>query len=258
MKPGFKMQLVDRYLDLLEQTLTGAILDDLGFQPGEQPELLTHYDEKRRLLGQDWPQHAHTMVGLTRLRHLRQCIGQILKNNIPGDFIETGVWRGGASIFMRAMLAAYDVRDRRVWVADSFEGLPPPCSDRFPADKGSWLHKAAFLAVSLEEVQRNFAKYGLLDEQVVFLEGWFKDTLPRAPIAQLALLRLDGDLYESTMDALNALYDKVSPNGFIVVDDYRLPTCQQAIHDFRASNSISEPLENIDLTAAFWRKAAAT
>ena len=254
----FQMQLIDRYLDLLEQTLTGAILDDIGFQPGEQPELLAHYDEKRRLLGRDWPQHAHTMIGLTRLRHLRHCIDQILKDNIPGDFIETGVWRGGACIFMRAMLAAYGVRDRRVWVADSFKGLPPPQPDRFPADTGSSAHKVPFLAVSLEEVKRNFEKYGLLDEQVVFLKGWFRDTLPSAPVVQLALLRLDGDLYESTMDALTALYDKVSPGGFVVVDDYRLPTCQKAIHDFRVSRSISEPLEDIDLTGAFWRKAAAS
>ena len=69
------------------------------------------------------------------------------------------------------------------------------------------------LAVSLEEVQRNFSKYGLLDEQVVFLKGWFKDYAADAPIDKLALLRLDGDMYESTMDTLSALYDKVSRAG---------------------------------------------
>jgi O-methyltransferase len=252
------MHLVDRYLDLLEKTLTGAILDDIGYVPGEHPRLSTHYDEGKRLIGRDWPQHAHTMIGLTRLRHLRYLIDHILEENIPGDFIETGVWRGGACIFMRAMLEVHGIRDRRIWVADSFEGLPPPNAEKFPAETLDWLHKVAMLAVSLEEVQRNFAKYGLLDEQVTFLKGWFKDTLPCAPIKQLALLRLDGDLYESTMDALTALYDKVSPNGFIIVDDFNLSSCRQAVTDFRARNNISEQLEEIDLNAVFWRKAVET
>ncbi len=249
------MHLVDRYLDLLENTLTGVILDDIGYFPGEHPELSTRYDAEKRLIGRDWPQHAHTMIGLTRLRHVRKCIDRILREKIPGDFIETGVWRGGTCIFMRAMLAAYDVHDRRVWVANSFEGLPPPVPERFPADAGSWLHKVPILAVPLEEVKDNFARYGLLDEQVVFLKGWFKDTLPSAEIKQLALLRLDGDMYESTMDTLTALYRKVLPGGFVVIDDYNLAPCREAVTDFRTNNDISEPVEAIDLNAAFWRKA---
>lgn len=251
------MNLTDRYLDLLEQTLTGAILDDIGYVPAEQPQLAAHYDEGNRLIGRgDWPRHAHTMIGLTRLRNLRRLIDRILEEDIPGDFIEAGVWRGGACIFMRAMLEVHGIRDRRIWVADSFAGLPPPDPEQFPADTGSWLHSVAMLAVSLEEVQRNFAKYGLLDEQVVFLKGWFKDTLPSAPIKRLALLRLDGDMYQSTMDTLTALYDRVSPNGFVVIDDFSLPPCRQAVTDFRARNEISAPFEEIDLNGAFWRKAA--
>lgn len=78
----------------------------------------------------------------------------------------------------------------------------------------------AYSRHSLEEVQENFRRYNLLDDQVQFLKGWFCDTLPTAPIEKLAVLRLDGDLYESIMDGLNALYDKVSPGGFIIVDDY--------------------------------------
>jgi O-methyltransferase len=252
------MNIVDRYLDLLELTLTGAILGDVGYVPGEHPELSNRYDAEKRLIGRDWPQYTHTMIGLTRLRHVRECIDRILKENIPGDFIETGVWRGGTCIFMRAMLAAYNIRDRRVWVADSFEGLPPPTPERFPADAGSWLHKVPVLAVALEEVKGNFARYGLLDEQVVFLKGWFKDTLPNAPIDKLALLRLDGDMYESTTDALTALYGKVSPSGFIVIDDYNLLPCRQAVDDFCAANGLSAQLEKIDLNAAFWRKPAQT
>jgi O-methyltransferase len=113
-----------------------------------------------------------------------------------------------------------------------------------------------YLKVSLDEVKANFAKFNMLDDQVMFLKGWFKDTLPTAPIAKLAILRLDGDMYESTMNALDALYVKVSPGGFVIVDDYVLPTCKKAIHDFRDRHKIDEPLEPIDNMAVFWRVSA--
>ena len=246
------------YLDLLEQTLTGAILEDVGFTPGSPPPPMPPiYDQQLRLLGRDWPSHAHTMIGLTRLRHLRSLIMQVLAEDIPGDFIETGVWRGGACIYMRALLAVYGVADRRVWVADSFEGLPPPNSELYPADAGSALHQIRYLAVSLEEVRKNFAKYNMLDGQVMFLKGWFKDTLPTAPIKKLAILRLDGDLYESTIQALQSLYHKLAPGGFVIVDDYHdLPGCRKAVEEFRAHHTITDVLEDIDGRASFWRKRA--
>jgi hypothetical protein len=253
----FHGQLTTLYLDLLEQTLTGAILEDVGFVAGPNnpdPVHADHYDERARLLGIDWPSRAHTMVGLTRLRSLRWQVAQVLEENVPGDFIETGVWRGGASIYMRALLAAHGIRDRRVWVADSFAGLPPPNPTEFPADAGDELYKISVLAASLDEVKKNFAKYNLFDSQVEFLPGWFKDTLPRAPIERLAILRLDGDLYESTIQALTSLYDKLSPGGFAIVDDFVLPGCRQAVDDFRAEHRILDPLIDIDGTASFWRK----
>jgi O-methyltransferase len=248
------MHLVGHYLDLLELTLTGAILDDIGYAPGESPQLSADYDAAKRLIGSDWPSHAHTMIGLKRLRNLRRLIPRVLEDRIPGDFIETGVWRGGACIYMRALLMAYGVTDRRVWVADSFGGLPPPNPERYPADAGSNLHKIGLIAVPLEEVKKNFAKYNMLDEQVVFLNGWFKDTLPNAPIEKLAILRLDGDMYESTIQALDSLYPKLSPGGFVIIDDYFLPACRKAVDDFRARNGIADIVEDIDGIASFWRK----
>jgi O-methyltransferase len=248
------MHLVGRYLDLLELTLTGAILDDIGYAPGESPQLAASYNPTKRLIGADWPSHAHTMIGLKRLRNLRSLISRVLEDRIPGDFIETGVWRGGACIYMRALLMAYGVTDRRVWVADSFAGLPLPNPERYPADAGSILHKIGLIAVSLEEVKKNFAKYDMLDEQVVFLNGWFKDTLPHAPIEKLAILRLDGDMYESTTQALDSLYPKLSPGGFIIIDDYILIPCRKAVDDFRARNGIADIVQDIDGIASFWRK----
>ena len=218
-----------------------------------QGKLLTLSTENR-MEGRIWPLVAHTMIGLKRLDNLEFCIEQVITNGVVGDLIETGVWRGGATIFMRAMLKAYGVTDRRVWVADSFEGLPPP-TGKYPHDAASRLHEARELAVSLEEVKTNFDRYGLLDDQVRFLKGWFRDTLPAAPIERLAVLRLDGDMYQSTMDALVNLYPKLSEGGYVIVDDYgAIPACRQAVHDYRSANDITEEIRDIDWTGIFWQK----
>jgi hypothetical protein len=141
-----------------------------------------------------------------------------------------------------------------VWVADSFEGLPPPNPDKYPHDKGLHFEQYSELAVSIEEVKRNFERYELLDDQVRFLKGWFRDSLPGAPIGTLAVMRLDGDLYESTIDALSNLYDRLSPGGFVIIDDYSIPACQQAVADFRAARGITDPIETIDWTGVYWRR----
>jgi hypothetical protein len=199
---------------------------------------------------------SHTMIGRRRMDNLESCLNRILADRVPGDLIETGVWRGGATIFMRGFLRAHGLTDRLVWVADSFEGLPPPSHEQ---DAGYDLsaHHWPSLAVGLEQVQELFARYGLLDDRVRFLKGWFKDTLPSAPIERLALLRLDGDLYESTMDALMPLYDKVSPGGYVIVDDYAsCPPCGRAVDTFRDRRGIGDPLVRIDEASVYWRKSA--
>ncbi|MGY6156164.1 TylF/MycF/NovP-related O-methyltransferase [Paraburkholderia graminis] len=239
-----------KYLDLLEAVLTGEAVADPSIGPWAKPG----FSADARLLGRDWPQTALTMIGRTRLRNVRCLVESALKDSIPGDFIETGVWRGGACIYMRAILDLYGVTDRTVWVADSFRGLPEPNAAQFTADIGDTHYMHPELAVSSEQVRMNFQRFGLLDEQVRFLEGWFKDTLPTAPIEQIALLRLDGDMYESTWEALEALYHKVSPGGFIVVDDYILPACAKAIEDWRAQERITTPLNEVDGAAVYWQK----
>jgi O-methyltransferase len=239
----------DLYLDLLEASLTGTLYADASQSPWAKDV----YDPARRTVGRDWPAQAETMIGTARMRNLRTLTQRALDENIPGDLIETGVWRGGACIYMRGILAAAGDRRRRVFVADSFCGLPPPDEAAYPADAGDPHHTFPQLAISREAVEANFRRYGLMDEQVVFLEGWFKDTLPTAPIDQLAVLRLDGDMYESTMDALNALYAKVSPGGFVIVDDYVLKACAAAVEDFRGRQGISAPLHEVDGAAVWWQ-----
>ena len=201
------------------------------------------------------PSDAETMIGLTRLDNLQYCIVDVLKRDIPGDLIETGAWRGGATILMRAVLEALGDTHRTVWVADSFEGLPKPDAAAYPADVGDIHWTLDHLSVSLDEVKENFERYGLLDDRVCFLKGWFKDTLPAAPIEKLAILRVDADMYGSTMEALRSLYSKLSVGGYVIVDDYgAVPGCRKAVEDFRAENGIAEEIKEIDWTGVYWQK----
>ncbi len=272
------------YLDLLKRTLAFALWPEPpipittfnSFRPPHKrllvsgiSNLLAHrnlqivkqqdFSESQRMAGQIWPGYAHTMIGFKRLDNLQHCIETVLSEGVKGDLIETGVWRGGACIFMRAVLAAYGIDDRRVFVADSFEGLPKPDTRKYPSDKGDRHHVyKAYLAVSKEEVEDNFRKYGLLDNQVVFLKGWFKDTLPHAPIERLSILRLDGDMYGSTIESLESLYPKLSSGGFCMIDDYALAGCKSAVDDFRAKHTIDSEMKEIDWTGRYWRKEQQT
>ena len=208
-----------------------------------------------RAEGKDRPLDAETMVGLKRLDNLEHCITNVIEQGVPGDLIETGVWRGGSSIFMRAVLKAHGDRDRVVWVADSFRGLPKP-DPAHTDDVEDKLWSYSALSVPLEEVRDNFRRYGVLDEQVNFLPGWFSETLPKAPIERLAVLRLDGDLYESTMTALRELYPKVSAGGYVIVDDYyAVRGCRRAVDDFRKEHGIEDEMSKVDWTCVYWRRS---
>jgi len=269
------------YLELLKKSILGEMwLDDVNYSPASPKltnqlpkpvldflaennlEILLRLDsvkdqsmrQHKRHFGWDWPLIAHSMIGRVRLDSLQSCMETVVRESVQGDFIETGVWRGGACIFMRGFLKVNRIVDRKVWVADSFEGLPEADMEQYPQDMGDMHHSYDFLNVSLEEVQRNFRHYRLLDDQVKFLKGWFKDTLPTAPIDRLAVARLDGDMYGSTMDSLKNLYSKVSPGGFIIIDDYKLPKCKRAVSDFRNAEGITSPMIQIDMDAVYWRK----
>jgi len=261
------------YLDLMKRTLTNWVYGHhetapVPFSSQTKKSIVEFFskhglqvvrpqpmDPRRRALGDDWPPTAHTMIGFKRLDNVQFCVESALAEGVPGDLMETGVWRGGTTIFMRAILKAHGVTDRTVWVADSFEGLPKPDVEKYPQDAGSKLYEHKALAVPLDEVRSNFERYGLLDEQVRFLKGWFKDTLPTAPIERLAVLRLDGDMYESTMDALSSLYPKLSPGGYLLVDDYRIESCRQAIQDYRKAHDIHDEMVEVDWTGVYWRRS---
>ena len=243
------------YADLLVRNLVDGIYGEQWDGPWRAGN---KFDRGPRPLGLLGPTVAHTMVGVDRLDSLRRLMRLALDEGIQGDFIETGVWRGGCCILMRGILAAEEIRDRKVYVADSFAGVPPPRPDVYPADRDLRLDLHTELAVPLEVVKENFRRYGLLDDQVVFVKGLFSQTLPTLDVGNFALVRLDGDLYESTHVGLRCLYPKLSPGGFLIVDDYGvIDACRQAVDDYRAEQNIDAPINWIDRTGIWWRRPPA-
>jgi len=261
------------YLDLMKKCLSNTIygeVENVPLQPNTflKRKLVEFFgtfklkicrqwkmDKEANEVGKSCSIVAHTMTGNKRLNNLQFCVEDVIVKGVPGDLIETGVWRGGSTIFMRAILKAYGITDRQVWVADSFQGLPPPDESKYPADKGDLYHTMDELRVSKEQVAANFEKYGLLDDQVKFLKGWFSETLPTAPIEKIAVARLDGDMYESTMDALKALYPKLSVGGYMIIDDYgAVPGCKKAVEDYRAEHNITDEIHVIDWTGVYWQR----
>jgi len=276
-------ELRSLYLDIVKRSLTGALAEDndsvlggvrtagspsfkkraaaavgdLAQKAGFEIAYKKPYDHALRENGLDWPSRAESMIGLKRMTNIQDCIAAIIEDDVPGDLIETGVWRGGACIFMKANLQAWGDATRKVWLADSFEGLPKPNAALYPADEGDRLHEQTGLAVGADQVRHNFERYGLLDDRVEFLVGWFKDTLPTAPVEQLSLMRLDGDMYESTIQAIEPLYPKLSPGGFCIIDDFGSHSSQagQAVHDYRRKHGIIDEIVQIDEFGAYWRKS---
>jgi O-methyltransferase len=269
------------YLDLLKRSLTRAVFDEVLvpirleeptakkrlFRPVERllsrrQIVVTRSISMDGAFDKSPPRQirtAETLIGPAGLDNLQFLIEDVLSSNTPGDLIETGVWRGGASIFMRGVLAAYDDPMRIVWVADSFAGLPRRGTTQWGEDEADldWA-ELTWLAVPLEEVKAAFERYGLLDDQVRFLAGWFHETLPAAPIDCLALMRLDGDMYGSTMDALETLYPKLSVGGYVVIDDYQLAGCRSAVDHFRGVNEIEDELVQVDRAIVYWQRSART
>lgn len=208
----------------------------------------------KRRRGADWPDTAHTMVGLHRLDNLNECLDTVRKTGVLGDFIETGVWRGGVCIFMSVYNKLYDM-GRKVYVTDSFQGLPPP-DKKYPNDTNDKHHTVKIFSVGRKQVEYNFSLYNALDENVIFLEGWFKDTvINNSDIGKLSILRLDGDMYGSTIEVLDGVYDKLQVGGIIIVDDYgSLSGCRRAVNDFRRDRNIVDEIKSVDWTGVYWVK----
>lgn len=189
--------------------------------------------------------HRLTLLPWSALEHLHFAIKDTVQRQIEGDFIETGVWRGGACILAKAIYN--ELRPTtKIYLADSFEGLPMPNISEYPQDIGDTHYLDQNLKVSVEQVTENFKKFNLLDENIIFVKGWFKDTIPNLNVQKLSILRLDGDMYESTIQVLEHLYDKLSVGGYCIIDDFFHRGCYSAVMDFRRNRNISTQIHKVD------------
>jgi len=171
----------------------------------------------------------------------------IYTNNIDGDVVECGVWKGGMSIYL-----SYLFLDKKIWVCDSYEGFQPLSISQY-AYNGNERHDENFdknhpnavpnnmsIKISLDEVKSNFKQFGLVDDDIIFLKGWVKDTLnPKTcKIDKISVLRIDVDSYSATLEVLVNLYDKVVSGGYIIFDDSALHECKDAIREFERIKNI--------------------
>ena len=186
---------------------------------------------------------AYAGLGRTRLEHLETVLEALRRDEVRGDLVDVGTGRGGAAIFMRGFLEAHAVADTRVWVIDRFDGRGVTAREGDPA-----------FPPDLNTVREGFARFDLLDERVVFLQGKPSSVLGDDRLAAISLLRVDGLEPAEVEAALEAAYDRVVPGGFIVVDDYNAPDHQAVVDRFRAGRGIADPVELIDSSAGFWRK----
>lgn len=239
------------YLDLMKATVLNTVYKDVpAMRDGS-----AHPDFDSRL----------TMVGRRRLDNTQQLLQAVIAEGVPGDFIETGTWRGGSAMFAAAVLSIYGQlggdAGRWVWLADSFRGIPEVKPEQYPDDVA---HAGAEMLSahehnSAEGVLRSFERLGLLPPgdgarsrhrgPVRILEGYFNETLPPAQnqaifaARRFSLIRLDGDTYESTIQGLDSLYRHLSVGGFVVVDDYMdWVGARRAAQDFRWRHGIKSPI----------------
>lgn len=235
-------------MDALNTPVANTVLSPQTLEEQATAEWLDHF----------WFGKALTMCTRKRLDNVQFCLEDCLCKDIPGDLIECGVWRGGVTILMRAILAAHQVTNRKVWVADSFQGLPVPDNalDRKMYQMEA-VREAEQFSVPMEMVKASFARYGLLDEQVQFLPGWFEETLPNSPIQTLSVLRIDGDFYNSTLQTLTHLYPKLSVGGYVIIDDWGLDQIcgeKAAVLEYRRQHTITAEIIEIDYHSAYWQK----
>lgn len=207
-----------------------------------------------------------TMVSPERMANVRDSAMAVIEQGIEGDFVETGTWQGGCSLVMRAVNKVYGDTSRRAnWLFDTFEGLPGfderDNKVEQSIDSTQQMDPAGSykFAGGLETVQKHFVTIlGDNFKNLNFEKGFFKDTVPVAAVKKIAVLRLDGDMYSSTMDVLNVFYDKVSSGGYIIIDDYgHWPQCKKAIHDFfdeERGMDIAKLLKKVDYTGYYFIK----
>jgi len=207
-------------------------------------EFSRHYRSVRKL----------TMCSNARLRGLHRAVHHVVANAIPGDVVECGAARGGSAALMGLTLKELSADDRRLWVFDTFEGLPPPSAEDPDYDIAA--PYTGSCAGSLDEVTQSFRQLGIAD-RAKLVKGLYQDTLASAPIDKIAVLHIDADWYLSVRCCLDDLYDKVSPGGVIQFDDYGWwEGARKAVDEFLAARSLAPELVRLDYAGRQFIKPA--
>ena len=206
----------------------------------------------------------YTMTLPVRCRVLWNLCQKVMRSGTPGCFVECGVWKGGSSAVM-GLAARHAGQERIIHLFDSFEGLPEPgeLDGQASVDYSGGQSSGAMSSIhkceaGIEEVRR--LMFGLLrfsPAQVRFHTGWFQDTVPAdaSGLGPIAVLRLDGDWYESTRICLEHLYPLLAPGGVLILDDYFCwEGCRKAADEYRVAHGITEPIIQVDCDSGYWLK----
>ena len=173
----------------------------------------------------------YTMTTIERMYALFKAVEYIAKNNIEGDFIECGVWRGGSTMLMAKSLLYFGISNRKIYLYDTYEGMSAPTSidvthegnsaQKLMQEQIENKKNASVWAIAgLEDVKKNLLSTAYPEKQLIFVKGKVEDTIPETISTQIALLRLDTDWYESTRHELIHLYPVLVNKGVLIIDDY--------------------------------------
>jgi hypothetical protein len=195
--------------------------------------------------------YPNTMVGYARLANTHDLARLAERDGLPGAFVECGVWKGGCAAVM-AWVARQAGSGRSTWLFDSFEGLPEPTEED---GARAWEYVAGCAAPQEAAEELLFARLKIDPRSVHVVKGWFQDTLPacKSEIGPIAILRVDGDFYESTRCCLEHLYEQTVQGGYVIIDDYGYwAGCRKATDEFL--ESIDVELRVIDEEGRFFIK----
>ena len=199
----------------------------------------------------------YTITSMARMFALYKAVQYIVKNRIPGDLVECGVWKGGSSMVTALSLSSCGANDRTLWLYDTYEGPTQPtdkdvrANDGLPAlqtwknqkqrDDNSWMYSP------LDEVKANMSSTNYPSEKIMYVKGKVEETIPDTIPAEIALLRLDTDFYESTNHELQHLFPRLSPNGVLIIDDYGWwRGSRDATDQYFAANDVDILLHRVD------------
>lgn len=198
---------------------------------------------------------GETMCSVARLRGLYRALRYVVRQDIAGDVVECGCARGGSAALMALALRQLGSQ-RKLWLFDTFEGLPAP-SSQDPDFELADLFTGTCVG-SLAQVRGLFDRLHVADD-VTFVKGLFQETLPLTPVRQIGVLHIDGDWYESVKVCLESLYDKVVPGGVIQLDDYGYwQGARKAVDEFLERRGIRTPLQRLDYSGRFLIKPEST